>query len=99
MAKTIGVTLSERVRAGLVVDYKLAAPLHCFPEELDEDDALIELPTDSLVRTLCEQVGCGGGEARGHRSGGRRAAGLDSQRRGGGGSESSAVEGRRASRR
>jgi glucokinase len=56
MAKTIGVTLSEHVRAGLIVDYKLAAPLHCFPEDLEEDGALIELPTDSLVSTLCEQV-------------------------------------------
>jgi glucokinase len=56
MAKTIGVTLSEHVRAGLVVDYKLAAPLRCFPTDLEEDGALIELPTDSLVSTLCEQV-------------------------------------------
>src|SRR5579859_5751992 len=56
MAKTIGVTLSEHVRAGLVVDYKLARPPHCFPEDPEEDGALIEMPTDSLVRTLCEQV-------------------------------------------
>jgi glucokinase len=56
MAKTIGVALSEHVRAGLIVDYKLAAPLHCFPEDPEEDGALIELPTDSLVSTLCEQV-------------------------------------------
>ena len=56
MAKTIGVTLSNHVRAGLVVDYKLAAPLHCFPADMEEDGALIELPTDSLVSTLCEQV-------------------------------------------
>jgi glucokinase len=56
MAKTIGVTLSEHVRAGLIVDYRLAQPLRCFPESLDEDGALVELPTDGLVRTLCEQV-------------------------------------------
>ena len=49
MAKTIGVTLSEHVRAGLIVDYKLAAPLHCFPEDLEEDGALIELPTTTVV--------------------------------------------------
>jgi glucokinase len=56
MAKTIGVTLSEHVRAGLIVDYRLAQPLRCFPESLEEDGALVELPTDGLVRTLCEQV-------------------------------------------
>jgi glucokinase len=64
MAKTIGVALSEHVRAGLIVDYKLAAPLRCFPEDLEEDGALIELPTDSLVSTLCEQVmAAAGGES------------------------------------
>jgi len=63
MAKTIGVALSEHVRAGLIVDYKLAAPLHCFPEDLEEDGALIELPTDSLVSTLCEQVMAAAGGA------------------------------------
>jgi len=56
MAKTIGVTLSEHVRAGLVVDYELAVPLQCFPTDLEEDGALVELPTDGLVRTLCEQI-------------------------------------------
>jgi predicted NBD/HSP70 family sugar kinase len=58
MAKIIGVTLSERVLAGLVVDYKLAGPLHCFPEDGEEDGALIEMPTDGLVRMLCEQITC-----------------------------------------
>src|SRR5580698_10502343 len=56
MAKTIGVTLSDHVRAGLVVDYELAGPLQCFPEDQDEDSALVELPSDGLLGTLCEQV-------------------------------------------
>jgi glucokinase len=56
MAKTIGVTLSERVQAGLIVDYKLTGPLRCFPADMEEDGALVELPTEGLVRTLCEQV-------------------------------------------
>ena len=63
MAKTIGVTLSNHVRAGLVVDYKLTAPLHCFPTDLEEDGALIELPTESLVSRLCEQVMAAVGKA------------------------------------
>ena len=32
MAKTVGVTLSERVVAGLVVDHKLPGKLCSFPE-------------------------------------------------------------------
>ena len=56
--KTIGVTLSERALAGLVVDYKLAGPLGCFPPDGDEDGALIEMPTDGLVKMLCEQIIC-----------------------------------------
>jgi glucokinase len=58
MAKIIGVTLSERALAGLVVDHKLAGPLHCFPEDGEEDGALIEMPTDGLVKMLCEQIAC-----------------------------------------
>lgn len=56
MAKVIGVTLSESVLAGLVVDYKLAGPLLRFPEDGHDDGALVEMPTDGLVRTLCEKI-------------------------------------------
>jgi predicted NBD/HSP70 family sugar kinase len=56
MAKTIGVTLSEQVLAGLVVDHKLAGELQRFPANEDERDALIEMHTDALVQTICEQV-------------------------------------------
>jgi glucokinase len=56
MAKTIGVTLSEQVLAGLVVDHKLVGELQRFPANEDERDALIELHTDALVQTICEQV-------------------------------------------
>jgi predicted NBD/HSP70 family sugar kinase len=56
MAKTIGVILSERISAGLVVDHKLAGPVRRFPDEHDEDDALVELHTDALVETICKQV-------------------------------------------
>ena len=56
MAKTIGVTLSEQVLAGLVVDHKLMGELQRFPANEEERDALIEMPTDALVQTICEQV-------------------------------------------
>lgn len=56
MAKTIGVIVSERISAGLVVDHKLTGPVRSFPEDHDELDGLVELHTDGLVQTICEQV-------------------------------------------
>ena len=56
MAKIVGVTVSERMSAGLVVDHKLVGELRRFPEQPDDKYALVEMPTESLVRTLCEQV-------------------------------------------
>jgi glucokinase len=56
MAKIVGVTLSERVVAGLVVDHKLSGALRSFPDAHDDEYALVEMPTDAIVRTLCEQV-------------------------------------------
>jgi glucokinase len=56
MAKTIGVTVSERISVGLVVDHKLVGPVQRFPEENEEEDALVELHTDALVETICRQV-------------------------------------------
>ena len=56
MAKTIGVTLSERIEAGLVVDHKLTGPVRCFPEKHEDEDALVELHTDALVEEICRQV-------------------------------------------
>jgi len=56
MAKTIGVTLSEQVLAGLVVDHKLVGELQRFPADEDERDALVEMHTDALVQTICDQV-------------------------------------------
>jgi glucokinase len=56
MAKAIGVTLSERISAGLVVDHKLTGALRRFPEDHDDDDALVEMHTDALVETICKQV-------------------------------------------
>ena len=69
MAKAIGITLSEKILAGLVVDGKLDGVLHCFPldplePEPEGDDlpfgggrsALIEMHTESIVETICEQT-------------------------------------------
>lgn len=56
MAKLIGVNLSERILAGLVIDHKLVGELHSFPKNRDQEDALVELPTEDLVRTVCEEI-------------------------------------------
>ncbi len=56
MAKTIGVTLSERISAGLVVDHKLSGALRRFPEDHDDDDALVEMHSEAVVETICKQI-------------------------------------------
>jgi glucokinase len=56
MSKIVGVTLSERVVAGLVVDHKLTGGLRSFPEEHEDEYALVEMPTEGIVRALCDQV-------------------------------------------
>jgi glucokinase len=60
MAKTIGVTVSECIQAGLVVDHKIVGPLQTYPTNYDpssdEQDGLVELHTEALVRTICDQI-------------------------------------------
>jgi glucokinase len=46
-----------------VVDHKLAGGLRSFPEAHDDEYALVEMPTEAIVQTLCEQViAAAGGE-------------------------------------
>jgi predicted NBD/HSP70 family sugar kinase len=56
MAKMVGVTLSERVIAGLVVDHALQGGLRTFPEAHDDEYALVEMPAEGIVETMCAQV-------------------------------------------
>jgi predicted NBD/HSP70 family sugar kinase len=60
MANYIGVNLSSRVTAALVVDHRIAGEISSFPPANspadDYDDALVELHASNLVRTVCEQV-------------------------------------------
>ncbi len=64
MAKIIGVTLSERVVAGLAVDHTLQGELRSFPEASDDEYALVELPAEGIVETLCAQVMAAAGKER-----------------------------------
>ncbi len=56
MAKSIGVILSERILTGLVIDHELSGPMLAFPKNPNDEHALVELHTDSLAETICEQV-------------------------------------------
>lgn len=67
MAKIVGLMLSERVRAGLVVDHALVGGLKTFPAPSDSEDdeyALVEMPADSIVETMCDQVLAAAGSER-----------------------------------
>jgi predicted NBD/HSP70 family sugar kinase len=57
--EAIGVNMAERIFAGLVVNHKvqgelLSYPSGQIPEDSDEDDSLVELPTESIVEGICE---------------------------------------------
>jgi glucokinase len=60
MAKTIGVTVAESIQAGLVIDHKIVGALQTYPTnydpDSDEQDGLVELHTEALVRTICDQI-------------------------------------------
>ena len=64
MAKIVGVTLSERVVAGLVVDHKLPGELRTFPEAHDDEYALVEMPAEGIVEVMCDQVLAAAGKER-----------------------------------
>lgn len=55
-AKSIGVVLSDRILTSLVVDHKLSGPIQAFPENLNDEHALVELHTDSLAKTISDQI-------------------------------------------
>lgn len=54
--KSIGVVLSDRILTALVQNHQLAGPILAFPENPNDEHALVELHTDSLAQTICEQV-------------------------------------------
>ncbi len=59
--EAIGVNMAERIYAGLVVGHKIQGELLSYPpgappQDSDDDDSLVELPTDSLVSGICDVV-------------------------------------------
>jgi glucokinase len=56
MAKSIGVTLSDGIAVGLVVDHKLVDAVRRFPDDHEEPDVLIEMHTDAIAEATCKQI-------------------------------------------
>ena len=54
--RTIGITLSKRIIAGLVGPEGLIGKLTSYPEDEFYEDALVEMPREHLIAVLCEQI-------------------------------------------
>ena len=57
MAKTIGVVMTEAIRSGFLDDHKIIGATRRFPENMDESTGLIEVPTDALAESICDEAG------------------------------------------
>ena len=72
--KTIGVVLSDHVTAGLVLEdsalaragkaHRIEGALRAYPDSDEIESALVELHTEGLVKTICEQVVMAAGKTR-----------------------------------
>jgi predicted NBD/HSP70 family sugar kinase len=60
LLETIGVNVAERIYAGLIVDHKLEGKLVSYPpaapQDEEDDNFLMELPTDAVVSDICDLV-------------------------------------------
>jgi len=56
MSRTIGVVMAERVVAGLIEDHKVAGALREYPEDTEEIDGLVEIPSEDLCEIICDQI-------------------------------------------
>jgi glucokinase len=59
--KTVGVILAERIYAALIVDHALSGsilsyPSSAAPADADDDDALVELPSEAIIQGMCEII-------------------------------------------
>jgi predicted NBD/HSP70 family sugar kinase len=56
MAKTIGVVMTEAIRSGFVEDHKITGSIRRFPENMDESNGLIEVPSAALSDSICDEI-------------------------------------------
>lgn len=54
--KTVGLTLSKRIVAGLVDESGVAGELRGYPADEQHEDALVEMPREHLIEAMCEQI-------------------------------------------
>ena len=73
---------------------KLQGELRCFPEQHEDEYALVELPTEDARERSASEVKAAADASRGHYGVGVGASGADPQRRGGRGAEPAAAQGR-----
>jgi glucokinase len=56
MGRSIGVVMTNDITAGLIEDHRLIGELRRYPEDPDEHDGLIDLPTDPLIELICDHI-------------------------------------------
>jgi len=56
MTRTIGVVIAERVVTALIEGHKIAGAMHEYPEDADQTDGLVEVPSDDLCNIICDQI-------------------------------------------
>ncbi|ADV84417.1 ROK family protein [Terriglobus saanensis] len=54
--KNIGLTVSQRIVAGIVANNKITSELQCFPASEEEEDGLVELPRETLIKVMCDEI-------------------------------------------
>jgi glucokinase len=54
--RTVGLTLSKRIVAGLVDEAGVAGKLRGYPADEEYQDALVEMPREHLLEAMCEQI-------------------------------------------
>ncbi|MES2390053.1 MAG: ROK family protein [Acidobacteriota bacterium] len=64
--RTVGVNLAERIYAGLIVNHQLEGAILCYPDngpiDPDDNEALIEMPTGTIVEQICKLIVRAAGE-------------------------------------
>jgi predicted NBD/HSP70 family sugar kinase len=56
MARTIGVVLAERVVVALIEDHKISGERREYPEDTEQIDGLVEIPSEDLCDIICDQI-------------------------------------------
>lgn len=64
MSNSIGVMMTERIVAGVLEHNALSGELHSWPEDSEDNEALIGMPAEEIVRQLCNEIVAVAGRAK-----------------------------------